>query len=542
MPRLQGSASDGRDAVQRARAAEGLGTNRMADGLETELKLVASPAMLLQLRSHLLLEGAGAEKALSLVNRYFDTRDGALDQAGAALRLRQSGARSEQTFKTPGDGVSRGEWNAPATGDAPDPAAFAPRPRKLIEDLIGSQPLKQLALTRIERTTRRIRFEDSTIEAAFDFGTVEAGRRHEPICELELELVKGCTADLFALARRLPLGPELAWSTESKSERGRVLALKPSYEAVRATEVPLSPDMTVGQGFRAIAWNCLTQLLGNYREIIASGHPDAVHQSRVAIRRLRAALGLFASCAADEEGAVFRAEWKAAAAALGPARDLHVLLERVEAAAAETDSDAADLIAHLRKRRTAATRAAKAVFTGEPFQRLLAHFAEWLERMPAHSDEPLTRFASNLLGRRHRKLVKIKALASLSEEALHELRIKGKKQRYASEFFASLYPDADRGKDRRAYGKALTRLQDSLGSVHDLAVAQDHRASLFAGLEPIAAAGLSAQLGELIDGHGPGRKRLVRAAGKALERVAETPPWWKAPIVSETRSSDSSAD
>lgn len=508
--------------------AVGWETSRMAEGTETELKLAASPAMLLNLRGHPLL--AGEDRALTLVTRYFDTADAALHRAGATLRLREGGAGAEQTFKTPAKGdFHRGEWNAPVTGDTPDPAAFPADARERLEALLDGAPVQPLALTRIERTTRRLRFGKSTIEAAFDFGTVEAEagrhRRSRPVSELELELVKGRTADLFALAQRLPLGPELAWSTESKGARGQALALKLSFEPVRAHETPLDRAMDVGAGFRAIAWNCLAQLLGNCREVVASGHPDAVHQSRVAIRRLRAAFSLFSDNLADIRTPIFRAEWKAAAAGLGPTRDLHVLIERVEAAAAESGAEADELLRLLRGKRAAATREAQALLAGTAFQHLLVRFAEWLERDMPHPDMPLVDFTGRALGRRRRRLVRDTALADMSDEALHELRIRGKKLRYAAEFFGALYPD--HAAERKAFAKALGKLQDTLGSLHDLAVAHDQRESLFADLEPITAAGLSAQLATLLDRHGPTRKALIKTAAKALDRVADAPVWWK---------------
>lgn len=503
----------------------------MAEGVETELKLAATPAMLLHLRGHPLL--AGKDRSLTLLTRYFDTADAALHEAGATLRLREGGPHGEQTFKSSADGSSglrRGEWSAPVTGNTPDLEAFPPQARKMLEALLGGRTPQPLAVTRIERTTRRLRFGGSTIEAAFDFGTVEAGSRTLPVSELELELVQGEAADLFALAQQLPLGPELGWSIESKGERGHKLALGRPFAAVRAGNVALSPAMTVSQGFQMIAWSCLAQLLGNYREVIASGNPEAVHQSRVAIRRLRAAFSLFGEAIMDEHSPVFRAEWKAAAAGLGPARDFHVLSERVEAAAAQngTHADADDLLRHLRGKRAAATRDAQTMLAGTAFQHLLVRFAEWLERGLPCADGPIAGFAGETLGRRRHKLVKGKPLDELPEEALHARRIKGKKLRYAAEFFAALYPGDKSRKARHAFTKALGDLQDSLGNVHDLAVAHDQRESLFADLEPITAAGLSAQLAELLDEHGPSRKRLVRSAAKALDRVAQAPAWWKA--------------
>jgi triphosphatase len=511
----------------------------MAGSEEIELKLAASPAMLLHLRGHPLL--AGEEQALALATRYFDTAGAALHAGGATLRVRDGGSQGEQTFKSTAKGsagLRRGEWNAPAAGSAPDPAAFPPEARRQIEALIGNAPLLPRAVTRIERTTRRLRFGASLIEAAFDTGTVEAGSRSEPVSELELELIEGDTADLFALAQQLPLGPELAWSAQSKGARGQMLALELPFTAVRASKVGLSPDMTVAQGFRAIAWNCLAQLLGNCREVVGSGDPDAIHQSRVAMRRLRAAFSLFGDTVADSQTPVFRAEWKAAASALGPARDLHVLIQRVEAAVSESGAEADDLLQRLRGKRAAATRAAQTALAGTAFQHLLVRFAEWLEGAMPQAAEPLTTFAEDVLGRRRRKLAKRRPLGALSDEALHALRIKGKKLRYAAEFFAALYPDPDSRKARRDFGKSLSKLQDCLGSVNDLAVAHDQRENLFADLEPIAAAGLSAQLAELLESHGPTRKQLIRTASRALDRIAEAPAWWKAPAESESAATD----
>lgn len=502
----------------------------MAKAVEIELKLTAAPAMLPHLRGHPLL--GGEDEARTLVTCYFDTAAGALHRGGATLRRREGDGDSEQTFKSTAKGgnrLRRGEWNAPATGAVPDPAAFPPAVRQAIAALVGDAPLQPLATTRIQRTARRLRFGGSTIEAAFDSGMVEAGDRSEPVSELELELIEGDAADLFALAQQLPLGPELGWSVGSKGERGLALAFDLPFAPVRSNDVPLTPAMTVGEGFRAIAWNCLAQLLGNYREVIASGDADAVHQSRVAIRRLRAAFSLFGDRVADAESPIFRAEWKAVASGLGPARDLHVLTARVEEAAAATDADAGELIHRLRGQRAAATRDAQTMLAGATFQRLLVRFAEWLERDMPDPAEPLAEFAERVLARRRRGLVKGKPLDTLSDEDLHALRIRGKKLRYAAEFFACLYPGEEVRKQRRAFVKALGRLQDCLGSVNDLAVAHGQRPHLFADLEPIVAAGLSAQLGELLDGHGPGRKRLVKSAAAALERVADAPAWWKFP-------------
>ena len=155
--------------------------------------------------------------------------------------------------------------------------------------------------------------------------------------------------------------------------------------------------MNAAQGFQAIAWNCLEQLLTNYPLVIASGSAEGVHQSRVAIRRLRAAWSLFGDVADDDAATALRAELKAVATGLGPARDLHVLLGRIASAAASGDNDVSELQAHLSARRDAAVQSAQALLAAIPFQRLLLKLAGWIENGEWLARKSETGVASRLL-------------------------------------------------------------------------------------------------------------------------------------------------
>ncbi len=509
----------------------------MACPAETEIKLAATPAMLRKLRSHPVL--AGAEQTDTLVTTYFDTTDARLKRGGAALRIRESGKAREQTLKLTlpgGTAVQRGEWNAAAASDLPEPSAFPVKPRTAIVRLLDGAALGPIAINRIKRTKRRLHFGGSAIEIAFDLGTIEAGGREKAICELEIELVEGHLSDVIALALHLPLGPDLSWSVSSKAERCYLLAyddLQPP--AIRAGPVKLSTTMDAASGFQAIAWNCLGQLLANYPLVIASGDAEAVHQSRVAIRRLRAACSLFKDVADDEEAPVLRAELKAVALALGPPRDLHVLIGRVSTAAGASDQDAGELLAHLSARLDAATQSAQTLLAGGSFQRLLFQFAGWIEggkwlkrKGETGGNQPLAPFATRALSRRRRKMRRLSApLSDMSDAARHQLRIDAKKLRYAAEFFASIYRGRKPTKQRRAFMTALGRLQDSLGELNDMIVAAMARKTLFEGLEPIFAAKLAAQLDELLADHEKSRGKLLKAACRSLARVAGATAWWK---------------
>lgn len=506
--------------------------------LETEIKLAASPAMLEALREHPLL--AGTDHTRALVTCYFDTADRRLARAGASLRLRETGQAREQTIKLPartGSIVVRGEWTAPALGATPDISGFAPEPRAAIERLLDDEPVRPIAETRIERTTRRITHGSAQIEIAFDRGAICAGTREAAVCELELELVSGALADLLDLALALPLGPDLQWSVAGKSGRARALADGTAAAATHATQAGVKRDMAAGQGFQAIAWSCLPHLLENAALVVATGDPEALHQCRVAIRRLRAGLGLFGPLFADDaQAAVLDAELKAAANATGPARDAQVLLDRLFTVHDADEPESAELLTHVRSVADRATASTQALLAGPAFQTLLFQFAQWIERgdwlkHEYGADRPLPQFAGRALRKRRRKIRRMgDDPAVMTIEQRHALRIAVKKLRYAADFLAPLYPSKSAEKAQRRFKSLAAKAQDHLGELHDLDVLAAGRDALFEGLDPIGAARLSAQLDALIPSLSAAHGKLLKRAGRAVARLDQAKPWWKADL------------
>lgn len=510
----------------------------MGHSIETEIKLSASSEMLAKLRTHPQLVGEN-EQTATLITTYFDTVGGRLRRGGASLRIRQQGDKLEQTLKLEspyGASVRRKEWSAGVADQIPEPFGFPAKARSTLARLLDGALLEAVATTRIERTTRRLQVGGSMIEIAFDLGSIEARGRAEDVCELELELIEGKLADVLELVRQLPLGPELRWSVNSKAERCHALAFDLPAAASHARPVRLSPTMNAAQGFQTIAWNCLQQLLANYQLVIATGSGEGLHQARVAIRRLRAAASLFGKLTLDGAEPVLRAELKAVATGLGPARDLGVLHARAASAVKGDNQDIAELLAHLVIRRDQAIRSAGELLAAEPFQRLLFEIAAWLEsgdwlvgQTGAGRAQPLVPFAAKVLSHRRRKLRRFGGdLVDLPDAERHRLRIDVKKMRYAVGFFVSLFRARSTAKDRLATARALGRLQDSLGELNDMAVASAARDALFADLEPITAARQAAQLEALLATLVKSRRKLLKVAERALAETAQAPAWWKA--------------
>ena len=97
---------------------------------------------------------------------------------------------------------------------------------------------------------------------------------------------------------------------------------------------------------------------------------------------------------------------------------------------------------------------------------------------PKIMSAPITGFAAEILDAYHGKARKLaENIDALDASDLHRLRIRVKKLRYATEFFASLWP----GRPLRRYLAALKELQQGLGTWHDAVVAADLFARLAAG-------------------------------------------------------------
>ena len=247
---------------------------------------------------------------------YYDTPDGRLGAAGVALRLRQEGRRWVQTLKSgPSHGLSRGEHEValPATRGAAapplDPQRHAGTPpgealaRVLAECEGGVAALVPRYRTDVRRRHRLLRTRRGTVELALDVGEIVAAgpdgvERRWPVRELEIELKSGQPAAVTDVARRWASQHGLWLDTRTKAERGERLArgLEPGAQvpAVKAKPSRWTRDMTPVEAWAAVLDDTLAQALPNWSEV-AAGSPshDAVHQLRVALRRLRSAERMF---------------------------------------------------------------------------------------------------------------------------------------------------------------------------------------------------------------------------------------------------------
>ncbi len=243
--------------------------------------------------------------------------------------------------------------------------------------------------------------------------------------------------------------------------------------------------------------------------------PEGVHQMRVAVRRMRAALK-----ASDEpDVTAVQAELGWLGGILGSIRDLDVLLGHLRHQAEDLPEDEQDAVERLLRglveQRRRARRRMLDTFRGARYAMLLRTLAA-LSTADGVNGFPVRKTKQppallDVIVRPHRKLVRAgRALGDdPPDDELHALRIRGKRLRYAAELAEPVG-----GKPVRRLLRATKEFQDILGDHQDTVVAEEQVRQLLAeDLE--ADMGMVFVAGRLVE-----RERARRADCRARWRAA----------------------
>ncbi|MBD8630355.1 CHAD domain-containing protein [Oxalobacteraceae sp. CFBP 8755] len=258
--------------------------------------------------------------------------------------------------------------------------------------------------------------------------------------------------------------------------------------AVKAEPVHLRGRMTLEDAFQAIGLNCVAQIEANVPGVLKQ-HVESLHQMRVGLRRLRALLAMFEELAPPPVPLHASIEWLSGE--LGPARDWDVLADSTIKRVPGIDAHALRQAAH--DRATGHHAQILHVLRDARYTELMAQLKDWLSErrwqpeggLPKESPllERAAKSALPLLRTAEKRLAKrIDGLEEADAPGRHRVRIAAKKARYAAEFFRDLLP-AQRVK---RYLGHLEKLQDRLGALNDLAVADQLLEELKGGSSQVA--------------------------------------------------------
>ncbi len=472
---------------------------------------------------------AGPWRETDVEDRYVDTPGRALERLGYAARIRRRGRRTTLDLKslTPADGAlhRREELEGPA-GEGLDPHAWpSSDARELLLRALGSEALEERFRIRQRRMVRDLRGADGAAELSLDEVEVLHGdERLGRLTVLEVELRGGDEALLGRVATALEASGGVRASARSKFEVAGELLVRehaapadaaaietvapaPAPAPVPATDVtpleaaarttPASPptaaerliravgktpgvvadDLFAEAGRKVIRFH-LARMLAAEAGTRSSRDPEDLHKMRVATRRMRAAWRVFG--AGFRRGRVRRSvgALRTLAARLGTVRDLDVLLDGLAVHAATLDDAARPALEPLadawRAERHRAHVALVHYLDSGAYRRFVDDQLAFVEApgqdaIPADPTDP-RRVRDTAPSRLWTAYEGVRAYDGVLPWAdlatLHQLRIAGKRLRYALEFFREpLGPDAAMLIER------ITGLQDHLGLLHDADVA-----------------------------------------------------------------------
>lgn len=465
--------------------------------LEREVKLGAWPGLELPDLTDVVPGVIAVDRpSLRLDATYYDTSDLRLTRAGASLRYRTGEGEAWWTVKLAapqtGTGFARREIDLPGVDRRLPIAAVS-----LVRGLTRGAPLGVVARLRTERRRVGLVADDKTLaEVDDDEVSVLTGRRVAArFREIEIELADGADPAILdaavAVLRR-------AGATESDPTPKVVRALGPSALAPPDVALPRNRrPASVLEAVTATIAASVATLLAHDPGVRLGDDPEDVHKARVATRRLRSDLRTWRSLLDEAWVAGLRDELRWIAALLGDVRDTDVLMGRleghVERLRAEDRPGAAPLLDRLREHRDSARTQLVAAMDS-------ARYTDLLERLVAAAREPFLSSAvdpdhnaeglAELVLRPWRHLAAaVDALGSdspggrPSDEALHEVRIRAKRCRYAAEAVAPVV-----GKPASTFASAVADLQGVLGDLHDAVVAEAWlRAACDDGVAPAVA-------------------------------------------------------
>jgi inorganic triphosphatase YgiF len=457
---------------------------------EVEVKLDAGAAEVLR-EIGALGNIAGYELRAHRVERlrtlYLDTRTLALMRAGVAVRLRHGPDGWQATIKWSGRVVGgvheRPELNVALPGRPPLPFRLPSGPLHThLAATVLERPLAPILVSEVQRRVLHVhaarRGASPLAELALDTVRLRApdGRALGPrYWEVEIERRDGTRADLLAISRTLRERFALIPSPMSKFARG--------LEALYGARARFAPPAAVSGGTplsiaaRAIFATHLARLRGSDAATRAGDDAGALHDMRVTVRRLRAAIRMLAPVIPARSCELLRRDLPWLGRELGAVRDLDVQLANLDwhrgRLAANLHGPLDGPRRAMRRERRSRRAHLLVVLDSARYLRLLATLERLALSRPRRyrkddPDEPLAAVGRRAVRKTIRRLLaRGDAIGDLPAAAdLHALRIRAKRLRYLLEALGSIT-----GKPGRKLERHLARLQDVLGRFTDAMVA-----------------------------------------------------------------------
>jgi CHAD domain-containing protein len=430
---------------------------------EQEDKFEVDPDWVMPQLTELVPDGGRLDQQTrKLDNTYFDTPGAGLRLFGITLRRRVGGSETGWQLKVP-SGTARTELQSGSRTRTLPPALG-----KGVQGLLAGENLDAVAKIKTTRTAYRVVNADGDLVLEIADDQVESGPPDGDSMlhswrEVEIEVGPAGNKKDLKRARKLLLAAGVS-PNASKTKLDRALGPALSDGQARAAKAG-----TVGELVTAyVATQC--QILASNDVGMRTDMP-AIHKTRVAVRRLRSTLRIFAKVFKSSPAEELDEELSWYADALGEVRDRDILSTRLIKQIAELPPDQirgpieAEITNKLAAERQEAMERLNEAMCTPRYMHLVQLLRAW------HTAPPLTRAA----GKKAKSAVRYvdKAMRKAEKrlrkaddiEQLHRARKAMKRARYAAE----LVEPADKG--MKAVARDAEEMQTLLGEHQDAVIA-----------------------------------------------------------------------
>jgi CHAD domain-containing protein len=453
--------------------------------IEREIKLEADIDMVMpdlgpDLGQDLGPVTVGSPSALQLDAIYYDTSTLSMARSGVTLRARTGEPGPIWTLKLPveadGEEMARHEF----TFD--EPLGAVPESiRQAARGFVRSQSIGPVVRLHTHRTEFVLELDGRPhVKVCDDVVSVEGGTdRSRDFREIELEFSSDDVDRGFVERVLERLRAAGCRDTEDALPKA-IRALGPrALEPADVEVVPIDKKSTVRDVVRHVIGRSVTQLINHHAGVWLTIDSEELHQFRVGARRLRSDLRSFAPLLDRNWNAYLRDELKWLGTEVAMARDADVLAERLRAQIKRLPSEDARAADRLLQRVADTTAQARshviAALSSDRYVALLEMLVDSARDPRFAADNPglADKRGGEVFARLVRKPWKrlSRAVDALRPDspppALHAIRIKSKRARYAAEAVAPLY-----GKVATRLADALADVQTVLGEYQDTTVAE----------------------------------------------------------------------
>jgi len=285
----------------------------------------------------------------------------------------------------------------------------------------------------------------------------------------------------------------------------------------------LNPEMACDTAFRIITRRHLDAVVAQH-EGTCGGDPDALHEMRIALTHLHAAIRFFSPMVDDSVRPQVLDELKWLNSQLGLVRDIDVAMDRIKGAAAD-QPDALSQLHSWNERRGESHRLAARALQSARYRQMIEKTSRWIESGPWSTRKgkdsvearavPTGIYAAQQLAKWEKKLLRrSRKLKDMAAGERHRLRLFNKRLTYSIESLEDLFSDKRFSKQKRAL-KHLRKSQRCLGRLNDDARGPALAASLHGKGSDAAFHFRSRKR----------RRRLLQAAAVAYEKLDDLKPF-----------------